>query len=77
MMACKYLLQMVTYCTAMLCYRYSRNIDDNIITRGARLDDAMERLTNWNVIMKTIKIFYRVSDSKQREMIYSRYRLCD
>ena len=41
--------------------RYSRNVDDNIITRGAKLDEAMERLTNWNVIMKTIKLFYRVS----------------
>ncbi|XP_067943697.1 girdin-like isoform X2 [Watersipora subatra] len=38
---------------------YVRHIDDNIITRGAKLEEAMERLTNWNVIMKTIKVFYR------------------
>ena len=36
-------------------------MDDNIITRGAKLDDTMERLTNWNIIMKSIKIFYRVN----------------
>jgi len=40
--------------------RYTRNVDDNIVTRGARLDEAMERLTNWNIIMKSLKLFYRV-----------------
>ncbi|KAF6039292.1 grdn-1 [Bugula neritina] len=38
---------------------YTRNVDDNIVTRGARLDEAMERLTNWNIIMKSLKLFYR------------------
>lgn len=52
------------------CCRYSRNVDDNMITRGARLDEAMERLTNWNIIMKTIKVFYRVRSRVDQEPHY-------
>ena len=42
-------------------FRYKRNVDDSIITRGAEVDESVERLQNWTVIIKTIKIFYRVS----------------